>query len=104
MIERWSNTAPSDDAPAGSPPVALDSSKAPGVRVKDGALEIIEGGGPGDRWLSTKDAFDWRPERPGQWLQVTFDLVASKLDDKSNSAERIGYVIAAHDFNDNSGT
>ncbi|MBK8000446.1 MAG: DUF1553 domain-containing protein [Verrucomicrobia bacterium] len=104
LTKRWSNTAPTDDAPAGSPAVTLDSDKAPAARVKDGALEIIEGGGSGDRWLSTKDAFEWRPGAVGQWIQVTFDLVATKIDGKGGSAERIGYVIAARDFNDNGDT
>ena len=104
LTNLWSNRAAMDEAPAGSPPVALDSTNAPAARVNDSALEIIEGGGSGDRWLSTKDAFEWRPGAVGQWTQVTFDLVATKLDGKSSSAERIGYVIAAHDFNDNSDT
>jgi hypothetical protein len=102
LAARWSNVAPGDDAPAGSPAVTLDSDKAPAARVQDGVLEIIEGGGSGDRWLSTKDGFQWRPSDLGQWIQVTFDLVATRLGDKGRSAERIGYVIAAHDFNDSS--
>ena len=101
---RWSNTAPGDDAPAGSPSVTLDSDKAPAARVKDGALQVIEGGGSGDRWLCTKQSFDWRPAGTGQWIQATFDLVATKLADKGASAERIAYVIAAHDFDDSSPT
>jgi hypothetical protein len=104
LTKRWSNTAPTDDAPAGSPSVTLDADKAPAARVRNGALEIIEGGGSGDRWLSTKDAFQWRPGDVGQWVQVTFDLVATKVDGKGSSAERIGYVIAARDFNDNGDT
>ena len=104
LTTRWSNTAPGDDTPAGSPAVTLDSDKAPAARVKDGALEIIEGGGSGDRWLSPKDGFQWRPSEVGQWIQVTFDLVATKLKNKGSSAERIGYVIAAHDFDDSSPT
>lgn len=104
LTKRWSNTAPTDDAPAGSPAVTLDAGTAPAARVKDGALEIIEGGGAGDRWLSTKDAFEWRPGGVGQWVQATFDLVATKVDRKGSSAERIGYIIAARDFNDNGDT
>jgi hypothetical protein len=100
---RWSNTAPGDDAPAGSPAVALDSETAPAANVKEGKLQIIEGGGSGDRWLCTKQSFDWRPADTGQWIQVSFDLVATKLN-KGNPAERVAYVIAAHDFNDNSPT
>jgi hypothetical protein len=104
LAARWSNTAPGDDAPAGSPAVTLDSDKAPAAQVKDGALQIIEGGGSGDRWLCATQSFDWRPAETGQWIQVTFDLVASRLEGKGKSAERIAYVIAAHDFNDNSPT
>lgn len=100
---QWSNTAPGDDAPAGSPAVTLDAETAPAANLKEGQLQIIEGGGSGDRWLCTKESFDWRPAQTGQWIQVTFDLIATRLG-KGNHAERIAYVIAAHDFNDNSPT
>jgi hypothetical protein len=101
---RWSNTAPGDDAPAGSPAITLDSDKAPAARVKDGTLQIIEGGGSGDRWLCTTQSFEWRPAGTGQWIQATFDLVATRLNGKGTSAERIAYVISAHDFDDSSPT
>lgn len=100
LSERWSATAPGDDQPAGSPPVALDSPDAPGAEVREGRLRVREGGGSGDRWLSTRTALRWRPSAPGRWVQATFDLVALTLDDSGRSAERVGYVIAAHDFND----
>jgi Protein of unknown function (DUF1553)/Protein of unknown function (DUF1549) len=102
LAERWSATAPGDDTPGGAPPVALDSSVAPSAIRERGALAIHEGGGAGDRWLSTRQSFDWTPEDEGQWVQVTFDLVAAQLDG-GKSAERIGYFIALHDFDD-SGT
>jgi hypothetical protein len=98
----WSNTAPGDDGPAGSPALSLNSDKAPAAKAVDGALQIIEGGGSGDRWLCTAQSFDWRPAETGRWIQVTFDLVASRLNDQRRSAERIACVIAAHDFDDNS--
>jgi Protein of unknown function (DUF1553)/Protein of unknown function (DUF1549) len=101
LAARWSNTAPEDDAPGGTPPVNLDSEKAPAAQAKDGALRIIEGGGTGDRWISTRQAFPWRPPATGDWIQVTFDLVAARLPGQKSSAERIGYFIALHDFNDN---
>ena len=31
---------------------------------------------------------------------MTFDLVDTKLDEGGIPAERVGYVIAAHDFDD----
>lgn len=102
LAARWSDTAPGDDKPAGSPPVRLDSDEAPAARVRDGVLRIVEGGGSGDRWLSTRKRFDWRPARKGGWVQATFDLVATRLDGKGKDAERVGYVVAAHDFDDSS--
>jgi hypothetical protein len=97
----WSNSAPDDDGPAGQPPVQIDSDVAPGAVIADGALRIIESGAAGDRWLSTRARFDWTPEQPGEAIQVTFDLVDAKLAD-GKPAERIGYFIALHDYNDNS--
>ncbi|MFZ9853511.1 MAG: DUF1549 and DUF1553 domain-containing protein [Limisphaerales bacterium] len=98
---RWTATVPGDDQPAGSPPVRIDSEEAPGAVVKDGVLRLHEGGGSGDRWLSTRQVFDWRPQTPGGWIEATFDLIAVQLGDAGRPADRIGYVIGAHDFNDN---
>lgn len=104
LRERWSNTAPNDDVPSGSPAVQLDSSNPPGAEARDGRLWIHEGGGSGDRWLSTRHVFEWRPAADGQWIQASFDLIANSLhpEEKGPGAERIGYILAAHDFNDNS--
>ncbi len=101
LAPRWSNTAPGDEAPGGSPPVRVDSETVPGAFVRDGRLHVVEGGGGGDRWLCTVQSFDWRPMAPGAWIQATFDLVDNRLSAKGAPAERIGYFIAAHDFNDN---
>ncbi len=102
LTRNWSATAPGDDAPGGTPPVMLDSRQAPGAIVTDGQLRLVEGGGSGDRWLSTIQSFDWQPATNKGWIQVTFDLVADRLDSTGNPAERIGYFIATHDFNDSS--
>ncbi len=102
LTPRWSNTAPGDDAPGGTTPVRVDSENAPGAFVRDGRLHLAEGGGGGgDRWLCTAQSFDWRPPTPGAWVQATFDLVGNRLSPKDAPAERIGFFIAAHDFNDN---
>ncbi len=101
LAARWSHTAPGDDTPAGSPPINLDSDQPPAAQPRDGTLHLIEGGGSGDRWLCTKERFDWKPAGTGQWIQVTFDLVADHLTN-TKPAERVGYVLAAHDFNDSS--
>jgi len=103
-MERWSNQAPGDDLPAGNPPVSFDPASAPSASVASGVLRLREGGGSGDRWLSTRRAFSWRPATNGAWIQVTFALKATRLESGDASAERIGYVIGAHDFNDNSTT
>jgi uncharacterized protein YunC (DUF1805 family) len=71
--------------------------------VADGRLKIIEGGLAGDKWLSTKQTFDWTPEAEGQWIQVTFALIDTKVHDTETPAARIAYGIALHDF-DNSST
>ncbi len=101
LATRWSNTAPGDDAPGGSPPVVLDAATAPAAQIREGTLHIIEGGGSGDRWISTRQSFDWRPAARGQWIQATFDLTATRLAPGGTSAERVAYLLATHDFNDN---
>jgi hypothetical protein len=94
---RWSATAPGDDKPSAS--IAIGGTEPNAARVQDGTLQIIAGSGEG--WLSTTRAFDWTPEEPGAWIQATFDLVANKV--QGGPAERLGYNIAVHDFDD-SGT
>ncbi len=94
---RWSNTAPGDDKPGGT--VSLTSLSPNAAQVVDGALRVIVG--PTEAWLSTATAIDWTPEKTGDWVQATFDLVDNKVG--TNPSERIGYTIAAHDFDD-SGT
>ena len=100
IAPRWTATVPGDDQPAGSPPVRLDSFEAPGAAARDGVLHLKEGGGGGDRWLATREVFDWRPSAPGRWIEASFDLVALRVDEAERPAERVGYVLAAHDFDD----
>lgn len=105
---QWSNTAPGDDAPGGTSVVTLSTqagiAPAPAAERVGGALRIVEGGNGGDKWVVTKTAFDWTPNKTGEWLQVTFDLLDRKLDQQGAPAERVAFFIAAHDFNDNSKT
>ncbi len=101
LTSQWSNTAPGDDAPGGAPAVNVGAQTAPGAVCESGALLIIESGGAGNRWLSTAKSFDWTPEAPGGWIQVTFDLVADKLPSGGEPAARIGYYIGLNDYNDN---
>jgi hypothetical protein len=99
----WSNLAPGDDTPGGSPPVNLDSDQGPGAAARAGKLWIVDGGGSGDRWISTTQSFHWKPGATGEWIQATFDLVAARIDEKGKDAERVAYFIAQHDFDHSSG-
>ncbi len=95
----WSNRAPGDSQPGGFPAVNLDSGTAPGALIEKSQLQIIESGGSGDRLLSTQQTFDWTPDKKGDWIQATFDLVANQINAGPISA-RIGYLIAITDYND----
>ncbi len=102
IAPRWTATVPGEERPAGSPPVRVDSFEAPGAAARAEVLRLKEGGGSGDRWLATREVFDWRPSAPGRWIEASFDLVALRVDDTERPAERVGFVIAAHDFADTS--
>ena len=99
----WSNTAPGDDTPAGTPGVTLGRREPPCAVVEDGRLCVLPAYAADTIWLVTKQSFDWTPERLGDWIQVTFDLVDSRGID-GGPAERVGYYIALHDYDDNKDT
>jgi len=92
VATHWSNHAPGDDAPLGSPLVGLDTRQAPGAHIREGRLHLVESGAPGDRALSTKRAFDWAPAETGAWVQASFDLV--------EGAPYVGYLVALGDYQD----
>ncbi len=94
----WSNTAPGDDQPGGQ--VSLSDSTPHAAQVVGGRLRILTGAG--EAWLSTADKFDWTPNETGAWIEATFTLVDNKVG--GGPAERIGYTIAAHDYDDSSST
>lgn len=110
LNENWSSTIAGDDGPAGvstinlltAAPANLNDQPLPLALCSNGLLQIVEGGATGDKWLATKKTFDWTPDVEGQWIQVTFSLVDTKVRDDEKSAERIAYGIALHDFNNNS--
>jgi len=99
----WSDTAPGDDTTAGLPAVQLDGQTGPAVHVSDNHLAIVAGGASDSVWLSTKQSFDWTPDRIGDWIQVTFDLMDIH-GPGGTPAERIGFYIALLDHNDSSDT
>ena len=101
VAARWSATAPGDMLPERTVRTKLDADTAPAARLDSGKLLIIADG-PGDsRWLSTQQVIDWTPAEIGQSVQVTFDLVGDHLSG-GTAAERIGYYIALHDYEDDS--
>jgi hypothetical protein len=119
LDRRWSATAPGDDRPGGSVPVKVAGNAAtaktadtadtaapplagPSAQARHGVLELVEGGGAGNRWLSTKARFDWTPDTEGDAIQATFDLVDNRVGGTGAPAERIGYYIALHDYHDDS--
>lgn len=108
LSQHWSSSIPGDDSPAGTAEIVLrsgadkDSTSLPAALIADGRLHIIEGGTAGDKWLSTRQVFDWTPDVEGEWIQATFDLVDNKVDPAGTPAARIAFGIALHDFNNNS--
>ena len=94
---------PGDDSAGGLFAVKVDSPTAPGAIARDGTLRIIESGGLGNRWLSTRQSIDWTPNQKGGWIQVhAFDLVDTEAHARQGtSAERVGYYLALFDYNDN---
>ncbi len=110
LARNWTATIPGDDSPAGTATITLVASQAspteslPAALIRDGHLQIIEGGTAGDKWLSTQQVFDWTPDQEGAWIQVTFDLIDDKVDMQGKPAERIAFGIALHDYNNNSET
>ncbi|MEX1229203.1 MAG: PSD1 and planctomycete cytochrome C domain-containing protein, partial [Planctomycetaceae bacterium] len=110
LASKWTNTIPGDDSPAGVAAVTFIEDESgdvsqtllPAAQIKNGTLQIIEGGAAGDKFLCTKEIFDWTPDVEGTWIQVSFDLVDTKVRDGEASAQRIAYCLALHDFDDSS--
>ena len=110
LNENWSSTIAGDDGPAGvssvnlltTAPANLNDQPLPAALSARGLLQIVEGGATGDKWLATKQTFDWTPDVEGQWIQVTFSLLETKVREDDKPAERIAYGIALHDFNNSS--
>lgn len=99
----WSNVAPGDNRPGGNPPVNVDADTPPAARIRNGRLEVVAGVTL-DSWLSTSKSFDWTPDNKGEAIQATFDLVENRISPEASPAERIGYFLATHDFDDDSPT
>ncbi len=102
LAPRWSNVAPGDNRPGGEPPVNVDADTPPAARIRNGRLEIVAGVTL-DSWLTTAASFDWTPDAKGEAIQATFDLIDHRISPEASPAERVGYFLATHDFDD-SGT
>ena len=94
--DHFTPVAPGDDTPGGE--LDWKRSTAPTARVVGGRLQIVAG--PGEGWLSTRQPYEWSPPQPGEWIEVSFDLIDNRID--GPPAERIAFALAAHDYNDSS--
>ena len=98
LTDRWSPLAPGDNGPSEHSTVPFDTvqfdtATPPAALVADQQLQLLAASSSNNVWLSTGQAFDWTPDVVGGWIQVTFDLITS--------AERVGYYVALHDYDDN---
>jgi len=100
IVSNWSNAAPGD-ASADGKSTHLDGETAPAARVDSGHLMLLAAEGSKGSPVVTRQSFDWTPPELGDWIQATFDLVDNHAL-SSKPAERIGYFIAVHDYDDNS--
>ena len=100
LSENWSATVTGDQHSSPLQLTALDSDQAPGARIESERLNIYAAASGESRWLVTQRKFDWTPDRIGDRIQVSFDLLESHGPD-GQPAERIGYYVALHDYDDN---
>ncbi len=97
---RWSDRAPGENGSI----VRLEAAASEdgphvGAHRRDQRLYLAAGNV--ETFLATQAAIDWTPAQPGDWVQVTFDLVSTQTHEEP-AAERIGYMIACHDLDDSS--
>jgi Protein of unknown function (DUF1553)/Protein of unknown function (DUF1549) len=93
LHEGWWSPVPDAGHPGAIGSVTLDSPRAPAACTENGTLKIQESNS-GDRWLVTRQVFNWRPPAEGEWIQASFNLVADRIDG-SPPAERVAFFIAA---------
>ncbi len=107
-VRRWTTTGArpprADDAPGGTAAAGDRRRASAGRGAQRRRARNPRKRRRGDRWLSTKQSFDWTPDAKGQWIQVTFDLVANQVGRATGPAERIAYFLALHDFDDSGQT
>ncbi len=101
LHENWSNPTLEAGRPGAIGSVALDSSRAPAASVENGTLKIHESNS-GDRWLVTRQNFNWHPPGEGEWTEASFNLVADRIDG-SPPAARVAFFIAAQAGDSKSG-
>jgi Protein of unknown function (DUF1549)/Protein of unknown function (DUF1553)/Planctomycete cytochrome C len=99
IVSNWNNAAPGDSADAMA--AHLDGETGPAARADGGHLLLLAAAGRKGSPISTRQSFDWTPAELGNWIQATFDLVDDHVLD-GKPAERIGYFIALHDYDDTS--
>lgn len=75
--------------------LAKEAATAIGAWRRDGALHVSADGGRA--FVATLQAFDWTPDREGDWIQASFFLVNDRLADGAVQALRVGYYLSLYD-------
>lgn len=89
LQKQWSSQPPTSD----SPQVEFGESGDIKAYVKQGLLVMEDAKPSRFTWIVSRKQFDWTAEKPGEWVQVTFDIVdgSGRVKDK---LERFGFLIA----------
>ncbi len=90
LKKQWSSQPPTPE----SPQVEFGESGDIKAFVKQGLLVMEDAKPSRFTWIVSRKQFDWTAEKPGEWIQVTFDIVdgSRRVKDK---LERFGFLIAA---------
>lgn len=74
--------------------IRLNSERAPGAILKGGQLNMIHANSAMQGVLATKRSFDWTPDKVGQWIQVTFDLIDNKVSPDQVPTRALAYFLS----------
>lgn len=89
LKKQWSSQPPT----SGSPQVEFGESGNIKAFVKQGLLVMEDAKPSRFTWIVSRKQFDWTAEKPGEWIQVTFDIVDGSRRVKDKLA-RFGFLIA----------
>ncbi len=89
LRREWSANPPKADAPK----VGFSETGKIKAYVKGGILKMEDAKPSRFTWITSRQKFDWTPALPGEWVQMTFDLVDGSGSTKGKLA-RFGFLIA----------